>query len=343
MRIKDLDFLRGLAILGVLFRHSAWDNRLARTGWIGVDLFFVLSGFLVSGLLFQEYKKYGKVRIGRFLIRRGFKIYPTFYIFLIVAFLFGTFISDAHFERNNLLSEVFFMQSYFPGCFIHTWSLAIEEHFYLLLSLFVWVAIQRGWIENRFLMIIVLSGSIVLVFLLRFQYVFARQSQEYIPIFYSHLRMDGLLLGVLISFLYYFQTWFREFLQKYGLVLPFFALVFILPVFWLKPGGFFMNTLGLNMMHIGFGIFVALAATGKLFDTIARVKLLKHLFNSITYIGIYSYSIYVWHLFFTDLIEKVFHAKTGGYLYLIVAIAGGIILSLLIEQTFLKVRNKYFR
>ena len=88
-RIRDLDFLRGLAIIGVLLRHSAFENIFARAGWAGVDLFFVLSGFLVSGLLFREYKKTGTVRIGRFLIRRGFKIYPTFYIFLIVSFIYN--------------------------------------------------------------------------------------------------------------------------------------------------------------------------------------------------------------------------------------------------------------
>jgi len=78
MRIKGLDFLRGIAILLVLFRHNPLGNNIFyHFGWLGVDLFFVLSGFLVSGLLFTEYKKRGEVRIKRFLIRRGFKIYPN--------------------------------------------------------------------------------------------------------------------------------------------------------------------------------------------------------------------------------------------------------------------------
>ena len=85
MRIKGLDLLRGIAILLVLFRHCDIENNiLHHFGWLGVDLFFVLSGFLVSGLLFNEYKKIGKVKIGRFLIRRGFKIYPPFYFFVLI-------------------------------------------------------------------------------------------------------------------------------------------------------------------------------------------------------------------------------------------------------------------
>src|SRR5271168_36950 len=91
-RLRQLDVLRGVAILLVLGRHldsvptdapgaiqSAFDLWM-RAGWIGVDLFFVLSGFLVSGLLFREYARYGDVRAGRFLLRRGLKIYPAFYV-----------------------------------------------------------------------------------------------------------------------------------------------------------------------------------------------------------------------------------------------------------------------
>src|SRR5215211_479046 len=99
MRLKNLDVLRAVAVLLVLGRHvnvvapmpadvpgpvalaiRAW----VKVGWTGVDLFFVLSGFLVSGLLFAEYRKNGELRIGRFLIRRGFKIYPPFWVLMAV-------------------------------------------------------------------------------------------------------------------------------------------------------------------------------------------------------------------------------------------------------------------
>src|SRR5204863_7752623 len=93
-RLVQLDLLRCLAIVLVLGRHmvpcpshtNAWLGRLTsiwqRGGWIGVDLFFVLSGFLVSGLLFREYQRHGSVDVVRFLIRRGFKIYPGFWVLL---------------------------------------------------------------------------------------------------------------------------------------------------------------------------------------------------------------------------------------------------------------------
>ena len=84
MRIISIDFLRGVAVLLVVFRHITLEPILLTVGWAGVDLFFVLSGFLVSNLLFQEYKQTQSVKPIRFLIRRGFKIYPLFYLIIIL-------------------------------------------------------------------------------------------------------------------------------------------------------------------------------------------------------------------------------------------------------------------
>src|SRR3954462_14107971 len=96
-RWQSLDVLRGVAVLLVLFRHlelKAPTSRstelyhfvytLQRGGWVGVDLFFVLSGFLVSGILFRQYQRDGHIRPIQFLIRRGFKIYPAFWALILV-------------------------------------------------------------------------------------------------------------------------------------------------------------------------------------------------------------------------------------------------------------------
>src|ERR1039458_9010613 len=89
-RNLQLDVLRGLAILMVLACHSifvqkpSWNAAFIRAGWSGVDLFFVVSGFLISGLLFSEYRKTGGIRFRRFAIRRAVKIYPAFYAIVVV-------------------------------------------------------------------------------------------------------------------------------------------------------------------------------------------------------------------------------------------------------------------
>ena len=78
MRTQQIDALRAIAVLLVLGRHSDFFFLWTRAGWVGVDLFFVLSGFLISGLLYSEYKRTRGIKIVNFYARRGLKIYPAF-------------------------------------------------------------------------------------------------------------------------------------------------------------------------------------------------------------------------------------------------------------------------
>jgi len=104
-----------------------------------VDLFFVLSGFLISGLLFSDLTSNGSIALRRFYLRRGLKIYPAFYFFLAGTSLLW----PVTLPHKFLLSEVFFLQSYLPHIWQHTWSLAVEEHFYFVLPLLLLV-LHRG-------------------------------------------------------------------------------------------------------------------------------------------------------------------------------------------------------
>src|SRR5688572_11329479 len=91
-RNLQLDVLRGVAILLVFGRHleiprpegmmGTFAEVWYRLGWIGVDLFFVLSGFLIGGLLVTELQKHGRIDVTRFLVRRGLKIYPAYLVFI---------------------------------------------------------------------------------------------------------------------------------------------------------------------------------------------------------------------------------------------------------------------
>ena len=104
-RLKSLDILRGVAILLVFVNHL--EPRISPAiaqlhglagfvfwhvkgfGWTGVDFFFVISGFLISGLLFDELDKTGRINWGRFWLRRGFKIWPSYFLLLLVLGLTG--------------------------------------------------------------------------------------------------------------------------------------------------------------------------------------------------------------------------------------------------------------
>ena len=125
-------------------------------GWVAVDVFFVLSGFLVSGLLFQEVAQTGTASPGRFLIRRGFKIYPAFWVMIAVT-IFWIWHRGGTISGMQVLSELFYFQNYGWAVSFHTWSLAVEEHFYFLLAGIFWVAkwrtkpgqnINLQWVPN---------------------------------------------------------------------------------------------------------------------------------------------------------------------------------------------------
>ncbi len=115
-RNQSLDVLRGIAILLVLGRHFDYFPLLRQAGWIGVDLFFVLSGFLISGLLFQEYKSTGKLNVRRFILRRGLKIWPSYYLLILATMLFYIFIARASehpFPKHEIAISALFVRNYF--------------------------------------------------------------------------------------------------------------------------------------------------------------------------------------------------------------------------------------
>ncbi len=342
MRIKGLDFLRGLAIILVLFRHGDLDTFLSKIGWIGVDLFFVISGFLVSGLLFQEYLQFNKVDIKRFLIRRGFKIYPSFYIFIIFSIAVHWLYAKSFYSWNEILAEVFYLQSYLPAMWTHTWSLAVEEHFYLALAGLIPLCILTNKLENKKFMLLFFFSLLVICFLMRYSISNANSNKIFFPFIATHLRMDGIVVGVICSYLYRFTGFNHQFI-KTKIFFSILAVAFILPAFIFQAGSFFMNTIGLTSINIGFGILLLLFLDETQMAVAFQNKWFKIPVNIICFVGLHSYSIYLWHLFAKKII-LLFNLNTEVFFisYFILALAIGITLSYLIEKPFLRYREKYF-
>ncbi len=205
-----LDLLRLVAVLVVIWHHQLGEEAVksclglwqftTRGGWVGVDLFFVLSGYLVGGLLFQEQVRFGSVDWRRFLIRRGLKIYPAFYVLLAV--LLVPELQSGAPRIRKILGELFFLQNYLGGLRDHTWSLAVEEHFYLLLTaLVVWLAWRKPGQPDPFTAIprIVVG---VAVACLGLRVLTALYSPDLLsgPFVWTHLRMDALAFGVLLAY-----------------------------------------------------------------------------------------------------------------------------------------------
>jgi peptidoglycan/LPS O-acetylase OafA/YrhL len=141
-----LDSLRGVAVLWVLWHHTfqffdivnetpIWLARIAELGFLGVDVFFVLSGFLISGILFPDLDT--GVRLRRFYIRRFFRIIPTYFLVVVVGIVLSVTMPDnpIPFVKADHTSpfSFLFLSNYLPitPILAHTWSLAVEEHFYV--------------------------------------------------------------------------------------------------------------------------------------------------------------------------------------------------------------------
>ncbi len=343
MRIKGLDFLRGIAIIGVLFRHFEIPFFLAGPGGYGVDLFFVLSGFLVSGLLFNEYKKRNTVNIKRFLIRRGFKIYPAFYFLIICSILIYAIGFGNYFNTSSILSEIFFLQSYITPMWMQTWSLAIEEHFYLLVSLFIFLAIKYRWIENRKTMLLFLTGMILLVFSFRLYHcltIFANTREAF---FATHLRMDGLLTGTLLSYLWHFQYSSIEKFYRRKKLFAVLTSVLIIPAFVFRTDSMFMVTIGFNLLHIVFAMMILFAVSKEGESILFGNSFARKISSAICFTGVYSYTIYLWHLLVQNLLLRVItDLRMEAVVYFFTSIAVGVFASLLSEKPFLKIREKHF-
>ncbi len=341
MRNKGLDILRAIAVILVLFRHSNLeDNFLHHFGWLGVDLFFVLSGFLVSGLLFNEYKKQNTISISRFLIRRGFKIFPPFYFFMFSTLLIYYLFYDRTYSWGIILSEVFYLQSYTPNIWSHTWTLAVEAHFYFLLAvgvLFLW---KQRFIERKKLVIGTLLVLLLLSFVMRLYVSYPHRNDDFFSFFQTHLRSDGIIVGVLFSYLYYFTEWTRQLFKKPVITLIL-SSILIAPGLFFEGGGFFMNTIGLTSVNLGFGLLVIISLSAESYLQKKPLQYLSLPVEFICFIGINSYSIYLWHLNSRKIVYT--YLKTDihlmNVLYILLSLIVGVMMSYLIEKTSLRLRD----
>lgn len=298
-RLMSLDVLRGLAVMLVLGRHwpvphpDHLPGIFARFfevwycgGWIGVDLFFVLSGFLVSGILFKEYLETGRVRPGLFFLRRGLRIYPPFY--LLIAFSLWV----ARFSISKWFwIEALFLQGYFTDrvLWTHTWTLAIEEHFYFILGLlFFVISRQKGRDPYRWIPLL-WAISALAAFWFRFRLPY----NVWGTIMPTHVRIDSLFFGVSLSYAAHFHAGsLKTFSIRYRACLLIAGLACVLPAFWLELGKSpFLTRFGFIFFYLGFGAillaFLHMPAPSGFFKIPARTA---------AWIGRRSYSIYLWHM-----------------------------------------------
>lgn len=351
-RIVGIDFLRGVAVILVIFRHITWPSIpfLNRIGWAGVDLFFVLSGYLVTSLLLAEYQKTSTVNIQRFLIRRAFKIYPAHYVMIITTIISFPIINlffpiQIGYGDHPFIGEFFYLQNYIGALWNHTWSLAVEEHFYILLCIFVFVFVRTKLIQQGTALAWIFALLLLLILVLRITHSYDTTSIAFL----SHFRMDSLMFGSVIAYFLSFRAeQSSAFVNKHTKLLMFMATLLLMPILFLHPWSTFMLTYGLTLTYIGFGLLVVLIVVYA--DSASMVKISKLIFvRQMANVGFYSYSIYLWHMFvirFFSLLQKnltFIHNSVFVILTLAFAIVVGIVMAKLVELPALKLRDKITR
>jgi peptidoglycan/LPS O-acetylase OafA/YrhL len=340
-----LDFVRGVAILMVLGYHFNSDRTgigyidliyvpVNKIGWAGVDVFFILSGFLIGGLIFKEYDVSKTFLPRRFLIRRAFKIWPIFYLYLLLILVTKRLPWRSFFFQN-----FFHVQNYFLTPLHHLWSLAVEEQFYLLFALLFFL-FARSKAKNITLVPKVLFGICILCPILRTVAYFNAVDAHLIQI-QAQYRFDALAFGVFLAYLKTFDIRrFETLAQKKVLLCVVFVLCVALLAFFQGNAGFFVvlrYTVGYLM---GTSILLFCYKNALISGKYIIVRIFA-------WLGIYSYAMYLFQFVMYRVFEAVFsklHLEFTGVLVLILKYAGAIgiayVITKLIERPILRLREK---
>lgn len=359
MRIKRLDILRCVAVLLVVTGHSGIFFLTSRVGWVGVDLFFVLSGFLISGLLYSEYRKRGDISFRRFFIRRGMKIYPAFYVMLLATYVGQLLFWHAPPQPlSSYLREILFVQNYSYAIWGHTWSLAVEEHFYIALALLLLILARYSSdrtdpfrkVPQIFLFVAVTCLTLrILTIALTPPEKFLTSSVMNL----THTRIDALFFGVLLGYLYHFQSGtITNFCRPAGnrVALGILSVALLSSCYFFSRDDHFQLSFGLTFLYLGFGglLILCLEVRNLLTGSMARIS--EKIGTACALVGTYSYSIYLWHtpflVYVPVFLRKFMHMQPSGVaakvIYILGCCALGIAMANLIEFPVLQLRDRVF-
>ena len=279
-KLAGLDHLRALAITLVflyhyrLFAHPDWIDSVGEFGWTGVDLFFVLSGFLIAGQLFNNLKSGKGLLLKEFYIKRFFRIIPAY------LFILALYFAIPGFKEKPGLAPLWKFLTFTQNlrldlretrAFTHAWSLCIEEQFYLLLP-FTLLALARTKLfryGGYLVLALIISGLLARVYCW-FQFVEPASEDPgmyaiwYKFIYYpTYARLEGLLTGVCIAAVFTFRPLIREALIRRSNWLVLAGLLVLTGAYFLckDPTTLTASAVGFLVVALGYGALVTAAAS----------------------------------------------------------------------------------
>jgi peptidoglycan/LPS O-acetylase OafA/YrhL len=330
-RIPSLDGLRAVSITMVMVYHMTGQGLWSPLGNLGVRVFFVISGYLITGLLLQETARTGEISLIDFYKRRALRIFPPFYVYLLFIALLGAggFIA---LNRGDIPEAAFYVINYFPGAsqsvyVRHIWSLAIEEQFYIL-----WPGLLRFGGRKRALQLA--AAFLVAAPALRLFYWL------FIPAFHDVMDRrfetvaDALATGCVLAGA---QNWLRE-REGYNAFLRskwFYLVPFVPYLTYVFVGNHprLFYTFGITIVNIA--IAICIDRWVQYPDGLAGTLLNSAPFR---WVGLLSYSIYLWQQPFLDAERNAFYNRFPWNLLLAAAFSLGSFF--LIERPVQKLRAR---
>lgn len=306
-----LDIMRALGLFFLLchhtelylaqYLHHLLEDVFSRL-WIFIDLFFVISGFIIADVYYNSFDRDRTSYLRRFYVSRFLKILPSYYL---VLFLYH-FIQPMHWSRDLTYYPYFIQNLTGIGPFVHSWSLCVEEHFYLLFPMTILGITSRR--RLRVLIgILVALALFTNIYLVKMGMKFTDFDSLYAPIkgkpfpallryldnFYFHTfgHLQAFSVGVGLALLKRFNPKFTAFTERYSRHLFYFGWLFLVGI--ITSVGeritLWSAVFALPLISIGCGILVSSSISAK-----ATMNLKGNRF--VTYIAIASYSIYLMHL-----------------------------------------------
>lgn len=372
--IPELDGLRGIAILLVLLRHAArpihaehggilqvgsWDIAVPLlNGWMGVDLFFVLSGFLITHHLLMRWpERLGAGFLLRYWLKRVLRTFPAYYatLFIVAAGVLPFYRPQVADLTGEVAHHVIFLQDYLGSELVPAfWSLGVEEKFYLLCPFILW------WlgVYPRMRQIRILTALALLPLLLRAMTLALNAGVvvDYASFFWTvrspfHLALDGLWLGVMCALACRWRpaALTGDAANRHRLLFAGIALIALLQsaVAWFDAGHFRASVIVLSLVPLGFAAIVLAVASG----TTAASRVLRT--RWLRFLAVTSYSVYLTHMLMVPVAEGlVGSVESFGQasppvqfllflpVFVALSLLAGLALHLAVEKPFLLLKDR---
>lgn len=293
--VPELDGLRGIAIISVIIHHQLTPFSLSG-GFLGVDLFFVLSGFLITGLLLAEFEKTETISLRNFYMRRVLRLAPALLLYLIACLLVTHYTQLIEITRELKLIAIalvystnwrmaFGWDSFLDPTAI-IWSLSIEEQFYLVWPL-VFFSCLALKVRRRF---IVTGLGVIILLIMLHRYSLLKAGIDLTRLYYgTDTRADALLTGCLVSLLHSAQIPLKmKAWLKIASVLSGALLLYLMATS--RFADQFLYEFGYTVIALLAGIVIFAAANSP-----PRILSVALVWRPLRWVGKISYGLYLWH------------------------------------------------